>query len=294
MAGRLPNAIARARRTAGALMVFAVISPGALPAQAQLSVDEIAIAAALAGDATGSAWFFLVEVQGTGLSSGLVTPGLGDAFALTDAGGEGLELEFEAGPFGSFAALQSAHPAGDYQVTINGSDTVVLAWDPTEPIGASGEASLVIDSPADGATGVSAMPDVSFTLDCTNCDDLNLELQSLPGPTFGFGELDVGAFTNPIPFASMMSSGSETELATGPVDAELLAGLVDFTNMNFRAPSGLPFTYIEAGVVTTFSTFTVPEPEGAGTALAALATLGLLGRHRRRSSGRSGEREHRA
>jgi hypothetical protein len=266
-------------------MGFAAISLGALPAQAQLSVDEIAIAAALAGDATGSGWFFLVEVQGTGLSSGLVTPPVGDAFALTDARGEGRELEFEAGPFGSFAALQSAHPAGDYTVTVNGSHTVVLAWSPTEPVGVSGEASLVIDSPADGATGVDAMPDVSYTLDCMNCDDLNLELQSLPGPTFGFGELDVGMFTNPIPFAAMMSSGSETELAPGLVDAELLAGLVSFTDRSFLPPSGLPaFTYIEAGVVTTFSTFTVPEPGGVGTALAALATLGLLGRHKRRGT----------
>lgn len=277
MVGTLRRAVVRARRGAGALAVVAALSLGASPAPAQLGVDEIAIAAGLASDEPAPAWFFIIEVQGSGLGSGTVTPPFGDDIALTDATGGGFELEFEAGPFASFAALQTAHPAGDYMVTVNGSHRVTLAWDPVQPFGTAGDPSLVIDSPAEGATGVSSTPDVSFTLDCTNCNDLRVELQSLPGPTFVFGELDVGTFTNPIPFAAMMSRGGETELAMGPADAELLTGLVDFVDTSFDPPSALgPFSYIEAGVVTASSTFTVPEPAGLAPPLAAWGTLALL------------------
>ncbi len=277
MTGTLPKRVGRAARRGAALAGLAACSLGAQPSHAQLAVDEVAIAAALASGAPGPEWFFIVGVLGEGLTSGAVMPPAGGALPLTDAGGGGLELELEAGPFASFAALQAAHPAGSYTITINGGHTVTLVWDPTEPVGAGGAPSLVIDSPADGATGVSATPDVAFTLDCTNCDDLNLELQSIAGATFGFGELDVGTFTNPIPFAAMDSSGGETELPLGPVDALLLAGLVEFADSSFDAPSALPpFTYIEAGLVSAVSTFTVPEPGAVVAAVAALATLGLL------------------
>jgi hypothetical protein len=222
-----------------------------------------------------------MEVLGTGLLSGAVTPPAEGPIALTDVGGGGLQLEFEAGPFASFAALQLAHPAGPYTLTVNGAHTVTLGWDPSEPLGSSGEPSLGIDSPAPGATGVGSMPDVAFSLDCNNCNDLSLELESVGAVSFEFGELDVETFTNPIPFAAMTSSGGETELLDGMVDAELLAGLADFSDESFDPPSALPpFTYIQAGVVFTVSTFTVPEPRGAAPALVALATLSLLARRR--------------
>ena len=116
----------------------------------------------------------------------------------------------------------------------------------------------------------------------------SLELESLAGPTFGFGELDVGVFTNPIPFAAMMSSGTETELPDGTVDAELLSGLVDFVDRSFDPPSQLPpFTYVEAGIVSTSSTFTVPEPGGVVSIVTAWTTLGFLALRVRRRPPRS-------
>jgi hypothetical protein len=289
MSGGLRKRLARADWGRGTLAGLAALSLGAPAAQAQLAVDEVAIAAGLASEVSGPGWFFVMEVQGASLVSGAVTPPVGGGFVLADASGAGLELEFEAGPFATFAALQAAHPPGNYTLVVNGSHTVTLGWSPIEPLGTVGEPSLVIDTPANGATGVGSMPDVAFTLDCTNCNDLNLELESLPGPTFGFGQLDVGTFLNPIPFSAMelRSSGAETELPDVLVDAELLVGLVDFTDESFDPPSSLePFEYVEAAVVTTVSTFTVPEPGGPATVVPVLATLGLLARRGRRSARR--------
>jgi len=268
------------RWTRFASSMLAVLGFVAPPAAAQLVVDEIAVVANLVG--SGPQWFFFTEVLGTGLTAGSVLPPIGGSITLIDEEGDGTELGFEAGPFASWSDLLSAYPAGDYAFTINGTETVTLAWSPTEPVGAGGPPSLTIDSPSDGAAGVDTMPDVAFTLDCANCNDLNLELEerSQPGATFNFGELDVGGFTNPIPFGVMQSSGGETELALGLTDAALLAGLANFfENSTFDLPTTLaPFEYIEAAVVSAVSTFTVPEPGRRVTSMAALGMLGLLAR----------------
>jgi MYXO-CTERM domain-containing protein len=265
-----------------ALAAGAFLAPAA---EAQTSVEEISIVAGL--DGRISEWFFLIEVQGMNLTSVSVMPPSGGPLVLDGSGG--FEFEFEAGPFASFAALKAAHPSGSYVFTVDGSHMVTLSWNPAEPVGSGGLPSLVIDSPAHGTADVSTTPDVAFTIDCTNCDDLNLELENLSGmaASFGFGELDVMSFTNPIPFAAMMSEGPEIELALGLAEVELLSGLVNFSDESFDAPSGLgSFEYIEAGLLFASSTFTVPEPAGTTPALAALVALGLL--HRRRRSILSG------
>lgn len=264
--------------TLAALAAGAFLAPAS---EAQTTVEEISIVAGL--DSQASEWFFLVEVQGTDLTSVSVAPPAGAPFVLQDSSGFGFDFEFEGGPFASFAALQAVHTAGNYEFTVDGTHMVTLNWNPTEVVGSSGQPSLVIDSPADGAANVGTTPDVAFTIDCPNCDDLSFNMENLVGVggSFEFGEFDVMSLTNPIPFAAMMNNGPAIELAAGLVDAELLAGLANFSDQSFDAPSGLgSFEYIEAAVLFADSTFTVPEPMGTIAALAAIATLALLRRCR--------------
>jgi hypothetical protein len=276
----------------GALAPIAWLAPP--PAHAQLAVEEIAIFAGSADEGSGPEWFFFIEVIGENLPGGSVAPPVGDALTLVDASGLGLELEFEDGPFVSFGALQTAHPAGDYVVTLDGGETVTLGWNPTEPVGVGPQPTLAIDQPADGAVGVSSTPTVAFSFDCTNCKDLRLEILDLAtggmAGSLSFGELDVvgGAFTNPIPFSSMGSGmGPPMPLPDGPADVELLLALVSFTDRNFDPPTSLPSSqYVEASAIFARSTATVPEPAADLAAITALGVLALIGSRRRIHSAR--------
>jgi len=275
------------RTTAAASFALGVVCLPTSVARAQLAVEEISIVAGSTDTGSGPEWMFLVEIQGDDLTTVSVLPPIGGAIALEDESMLGIELGFEDGPFASFAELQATYPAGSYLVTVEGSETVSLTWDPTEPLGASGEPTLSIDAPASGSVGVSSMPTLDYTLDCTNCKDLDLEIEDLATRTaeLQFGQLDVvgGAFADPIPFAIMSTNdGPPVALPDGPAEAELLVGLASFSDESFDMPTSLPsFEYVEASVLFAQSTFTVPEPAPGGGALVALALVALLARRTR-------------
>ena len=276
-------------RVSTAFGTFALIATffASHASQSQI-VEEISIVAGAQDSGSGNEWFFLIEAFGANLTSVSVAPPTGGPLVLTDPFGVS-DFEFEDGPFSTFSALQAVYPAGDYVVTVEGTETVTLAWNPVEPVGMSGQPSLAIDSPADGATGVSSMPDFAFSFDCTNCKDLSLEIFDVFTDGFAgnlnFGELDVtpGTFTNPIPFASMQSDGGPpAALPDGLAEAEFLIGLATFTSPTFDAPSALPaFEYIDAAAIFANSVFSVPEPSPELATLAVLGTLLVLSWHRR-------------
>lgn len=142
----------------------------------------------------------------------------------------------------------------------------------------------------DGSTGVSSQPDVSFSFNCSNCDDMDLDMFDVAtdgmAASFDFGELDVsppGNFTQPIRFTSMTSENMASELPEGENEIELVMGLVNFSQVSFDAPTNVgPFQYSEAGTLISINTFTVPEPATTALQLVALAALAGLARRRAR------------
>ncbi len=135
-------------------------------ASSTFTVDEILFEAVREDLGGGPGWHLFIEIEGEGLpATATVDPPTGPQMMLTSTGG-GFELEFEDGPFATFAALKSAYNTGNYLFTV-GEETVTLGWDPDEPLGASGEPTLSITSPADGATIPDSTPDTSFSFDCT-------------------------------------------------------------------------------------------------------------------------------
>ncbi|MBW1882547.1 MAG: hypothetical protein JRJ58_03385 [Deltaproteobacteria bacterium] len=259
-------------------------------ANSTFTVDEILFEAAREDLGGGPGWHLFVEIEGEGLpATATVDPPTGPQMMLTSTGG-GFELEFEDGPFTTFADLKSTYNTGNYLFTV-GEETVTLGWDPDEPLGASGQPTLSITSPADGATISDTQPDTSFSFDCTNCKDLDLDLFDVPTDgmqaSFGFGELGVsppGSYTNPIPFSSLSSENAATELPAGENEAELVIGLADFSTESFDPPTNVPsFDYTVAGTVIAINTFTVPEPTSALLQVVALAAVVSIARRRVRA-----------
>jgi len=255
------------------------------PANSMFVVNDVLIEAAY----ENSVWNFFIEVEGQDLpTTATVTP-LGEAPIMLTTLNAGFELDFADTGFATFSELQIDHPAGIYYLDI-GNERVTLFWDPTAPTGASGDPSLSILSPANGATGVSSQPETSFSFDCTNCNDLDLALgDTATGgmvASFGFSQLDVtppGNFTNPISFSALTQNSGATELPSGESEIELIVGLADFATVGFDPPTLLPtFQYVAAGTVIEVNTFTVPEPALFAVHGIALATLAALARRRRR------------
>ena len=201
------------------LIAFSQFNVG--PANSTFTVDEILFEAAREDTGSGPDWYVLIEVEGEDLpGTATVDPPGGPQIMLTTQGG-GFELEFEAGPYSTFADLQIAYPAGDYLFTI-GEETVTLNWSPDAPLGAAGQPVLTITSPANGATISDAQPDTAFDFDCTNCKDLDVEIFDVATggmvADFEFEELNQlppGSFTNPIPFSSLFSNTGASELPAG-------------------------------------------------------------------------------
>jgi len=178
------------------LNVFALALFAAPASHAQLAVDEIFIVGGIRYHLGGGPeWLFLIRVTGANLTSGSVVPPAGPPVTLLNAFGSGLVLQFQDRSFSTFSALQAVYPSGDYAFTLERNETVTLPWNPTEPTGASGQPTLVIDDPAEGAMNVSSMPDVAYTSDCTNCKDLEVTIKdSATGgmaASIGFRELGV-------------------------------------------------------------------------------------------------------
>lgn len=250
------------------------------------SLDVVRLEAAREDQGAGLQWFFFAEANGGALNSITVTPPIGSPVVLTDPAMMGEEFDFESNGFSSLGNLNAVFPAGTYTVTVDGTQTSSLFWDPTIPAGAAGDPSLSITSPASMETGVSSTPDVTYALDCTNCSDLDIEIFDLltDGATalFSTSASAPPALPNPILFSSLISENMLTELPDGDVVIDMLVGLSAF-DTGTLSPSGGGFDYEEVGSLLAMSTFQVPEPSATFASLAALATVGSVVRLRRRS-----------
>ena len=260
------------------------------PADSNFSVSEVLLEAALEDLGSGPVWNFFVEIEGQMLPfAATLDPPSGPQIPLT---GDGTFLEYEDTGFATFAEVQTVYEAGSYLLTI-GEETVTLDWDPTEPTGATGEPSLAVTEPADGSTITDTTPDVAFSFDCTNCNDLESDLFDVAtdgnDASFGFVELDVmpaASFTNPIPFAQMDQEGLGTELPLGENEVELLIGLTDISTESFDAPTNLAsFEYTAAATLIVINAFTVPEPGTASLSVVALLGVALVRARRGRGAG---------
>ncbi|MBW2422249.1 MAG: hypothetical protein JRH19_27200 [Deltaproteobacteria bacterium] len=228
------------------------------------TVEEILIEAAREDQGSGALYYLFIEVEGEDLpiSATVQPPEDGDEIILTGYG-DGEDLEFDSAGFATFELLQATYPAGGYTFTI-GSDVVTLQWNPTQLTGASGEPSLVITAPANGSTKQSSTPDVSYTLDCTNCKDFHIDMYDFAtdGDEASFEStlLDQapGSVPNPILFSTLTPEGEATELLDGLNETEILFGRATFTEESFDSPSSAPaFEYVELSSLLAMSTFSV-------------------------------------
>ena len=195
--------------------------------------------------------FSLVALQGSGgwsletdaegsdlLTSVTVTPPgkPSIAFACAEDGPGVVVCQYDSGvPVGSFAALLVDFPAGTWLLTVNGTLDAELLYDPVEPDG-----TVTVTSPADGAVNVGAMPSVSYTHDCANCNFVLLRVDSEEGggglealiagdPPASPGTILYADFTSPDGMKPAMLADGVYELAAGSItgiisDAKLEPG----------------------------------------------------------------------
>lgn len=277
----------KALRPAALLALLWMGVVAAAPVSAQLVVEEVLVFAIETSE-EGEGWFLLIEVSGTGLDQGLVTPPVGEPIELDCFDfGSFTDCFFESLAFPALAALNESFPDGEWQLSLNeGEATAMLNVTFVEPGGA-----VTVVSPADGAVGVGATPAIEFAHDCGNCVALPFELFSFDA--FPLIELEAVVFGDP-PFDNPPPASGALELADfesldgGPPPGELPGGVygvlaraavgsvTDETLSNAQE-----FEFVNAAFRTRFSTFTVPEP--GAVASAGAAVMALLGLARRRS-----------
>lgn len=133
---------------------------------------------------------------------------------------------------------------------------------------------------------LTAFPNGTYNIDCTNCAEFRVFLSDVSGST------DLEIFDGSIPFpTSPIAFFSFEDLNNGnAAPAPLLAGLYEIeVGAGFEIISnpslsgGDSFVYIEETTVSEYHSFSVPEP---GAALSGKAVLGTLAALRRRRPAR--------
>ncbi len=233
-----------------------------------------------------SEWIFEIETFGFVLCSVRIDGPGAQQYYLP--GGGPSDFELDLGPYASLAALQSAHPAGTYTVTVNQDWTDDVLWDPTLPIGASGEPFARVTSPAVGSTIQDTTPDIAYELDCTNCPSYDLELYDIP--TDG-NSVQVGLSgplplpASPILFSSLRDDFDMPPAPLADDDYEVNIEIGFYTtfagSLTGPAMATDAFAFEEEASVIAESQFTVPEPGATGSGVAAAAALAGLARRRR-------------
>jgi hypothetical protein len=182
-------------------------------------------------------------------------------------------------PVASLAALLVDFPAGTWVLTVNGSLSADLLFQPVEPDG-----TVSVTSPADGAVGVANTPSVSYTNDCTNCNFLIFEIEPMAGGTVieFLAEAPLASSGTLLydDFVSLDAPKPET-LADGVylLFAGAINGALSIETLAPGSPGEQTFEFARGAERDEQNVFTVPEP--AGAVIAAVAILAALARRRR-------------
>jgi hypothetical protein len=258
---------------AGFLVVPALLIPGAA---STLTLDKIELSTEEGRTAgTDAEWSFKVEAVGTGLVRAQFRR-LGDLEWDPIDPVEGAEGEFEGefGPFPTRDALEAEFPPGTYEFLLNQGegDEVGGSLD----FGIALDDGVVVTSPEDGAV-ISGQPPQTFSVAtaCSNCDELNFEIEGLTSQGADFVVELEGLSTNS---AALEEFGID-EIPHGEYEftAELKSRLE-----SQEAFDGVEFEYGQEAARSDEVTFTVPEPAELLAHAAALALAGGLGTRRRR------------
>jgi len=275
----------------GRMLLVAAIVVTSLQANAQLSVSIVTLLAVR--DANG--WRIDGEVEGSGVTSAVLTPPGRAGFALPCESGPGVVLceRVEPAPpapgFASLAALLADYPAGSWSLSVNGGVlTATLPFDPQEP-----DNVVTVTDPANGAMNVTSTPGLAYQNDCTNCAFLlfmiedaatlglvtEIEAMVSGPPPLPSGQLDFADFFD----------GAPTPLADGSyrLIAGAGAGSLEVRNFDQGTGAAFEFQYGRGANLETATSFSVPEPAG-GAFAAAIALLGLARRRRGAAMGTRG------
>ena len=261
----------------GRMLLVAAIVVTSLQANAQLSVSIVTLLAVR--DANG--WRIDGEVEGSGVTSAVLTPPGRAGFALPCESGPGVVLceRVEPAPpapgFASLAALLEAYPAGSWSLSVNGGvRTATLPFAPQQPDGV-----VTVTDPANGAMNLTSTPSVAYQNACTNCGFLLFLIED--AATLGL-VTEIETMVNgppPLPsgqlaFADFFDA-APTPLADGTYRLVAGAAVGALTVLPFDQAG--EFQYGGGANLETVTFFSVPEPAG-GAFAAALALLGLARR----------------
>lgn len=265
-------------RTA-AMLLMAILAPFSIAHAQPEMVTILAVR-----DASG--WRIDVEADGTGLTSASFTPPGRPALVVACEGGPGAVLceRVEPAPpaagAATLAALLTQFPAGTWLVSINGGAlTATVPFAPSEPDGL-----VTVTDPADGATGVSATPDVSYQNGCSNCTALEFRIEDAAtrGEVFEIEAFVFGAA--PIPSGRLdfeaFAAGAAPPLPDG--EYQLMAAAIDGALDERSFDQGGAFEFGAGASLQSRTSFGVPEP--AAALLAAAATAALVELRRRCAS----------
>lgn len=267
------------RRT---VLLLAALTALSSPAQAQLDPQAVTI---LAVRDTGG-WRLDVEVEGAGITSASFTPPGGPALDVPCENDpsvvlcERVEPAPPAAGAASLAALLTQFPAGSWLVSVNGGAlTATVPFAPVEPDGV-----VTVTDPADGATNVSATPDVTYQNACTSCNFLEFRIEDAAtlGETFETSTVLFGPA--PLPSGQLyfadFGDGPPTPLANGEYQLLAAAGIGALETTQFD--QGDAFEYGAGASLQAYTLFSVPE-SAAGSLVAVSALVALADRSRRRS-----------
>jgi hypothetical protein len=279
------------RRALIALVAIAALSRSA---QAQLDPQMVTILAVQ--DEAG--WRIDVEVEGSGLT----------AVAFTPPGQPALDVPCESGPDGilcervepappgagaeTLAALLTQFPAGSWSLSVNdGMRTATLPFDPQEPDGV-----VTVTDPANGATGVSSTPAVTYQNGCAICTFLEFRIEDLAtlGEVFEIEALVFGPAPLPsgqVDFADFTAEGTPDPLPDGDYQMMAASGVGALDTRAFD--QGPTFQYGAGASLQSHTLFSVPEA-GAAEIAAGAALLALRGARRARAARRALRRPARA
>lgn len=254
----------------------------ALDSSAQAQLDPGLVTILAVRDSGG--WRLDVEVEGAGLTSASFTPPGRPAFDVPCEDDpdvvlcERVEPAPPAAGAATLAALLTQFPAGSWALAVNGGAlTATLPFDPQEPDGV-----VTVTDPADGATNVSATPDVTHQNACASCNFLEFRIEDVAtlGETFETSALLFGPA--PLPSGQILFEdfGDEVPapLPNGEYQLMAAAGIGALESSSFD--QGDAFEFGAGAELQTYTRFTAPEPGTA--ALAAGAALFALAAGRRR------------
>jgi hypothetical protein len=273
------------------MLLVAAMLVTSFQANAQLSVSMVTLVAVR--DANG--WRIDGELEGSDVTSAVLTPPGRAAFALACESGPGVVLceRVEPAPpapgFASLAALLADYPAGNWSLSVNGgARTTTLPFDPQQPDGV-----VTVTNPANGAMNVTSTPGVAYENACASCgfllfmieDAATLGLETeidaivIGPPPLLSGQLDFADFFDAAP--TPLADGSY-RLITGAG-----VGVLEVRSFDQGIGAAYEFEYGSGADLETATSFSVPEPAG-GAFAAAVALLGLARRRRGAAMGARG------